>query len=410
MSMGNTSAIFFRKNNFFLLLKAIKCFNGPLFPGERMNRFIFFFLFLISILSSFEFSNSVLSTPEEVATLSSDEGALIGGLISPFSGQLALRVTDIVARGSQPIVMQRTYVSPYVSPPVLTGNDYKDFHSQINFWTSLKRNYRGWVYLPQICMRVFDDVVRYNDPSGITLDFSLTDGSLHAPPYGLNNTSGDQPSGRFDFRNIRLTKQGNRLSIFNPDGTKREYSYCLVNDEHLYLLEKEILPNGKVLRYDYSSTSISIRSMDPSEKYTYATIRCEGTPVLRTFTANEVDTAVYQCQAPSLREESFKKGKKEKDNSIPTTKNQTIVMPPLMNSISTPSYRDETVGYNSHLQLTNFAGKETHFVLGYKSTAPSRVETLFLLVGENDDLVDLYFISYDLPIAWQKLGKTLASR
>ena len=85
-------------------------------------------------------------------------------------------------------------------------------------------------------------------------------------------------------------------------------------------------------------------------------------------------------------------------------------MPPLMNSISTPSYRDETVGYNSHLQLTNFAGKETHFVLGYKSTAPSRVETLFLPVGENDALVDLYAISYDPPIAGQKAGKTMASR
>jgi len=55
-----------------------------------------------------------LSTPEQVATLTSEPSYLIGGLISPLSGQPALRQTDLIVKGAQNIVLSRTYLPPYV--------------------------------------------------------------------------------------------------------------------------------------------------------------------------------------------------------------------------------------------------------------------------------------------------------
>ncbi len=370
------------------------------------------FLFICATLfADLQFPNTVLSTPEEIATLSADESSLIGGIISPFSGQPALRITDIVARGAEPIVINRTYVAPYVNLPAPTGNDYHDFYNRMQFYSLLKGSFQGWVYMPHICIRVFGNTARYTDPSGITLEFSLADGALLIPSHGMSNSSGDQASGQFDLRNIRISKQGNLLFLFSPDGTQRQYTYLLVNGSHLYLLEKEILPNGKILRYDYTPTSVLIRSLDPLERNTYAIVRMDVEGINHTFFTNGyVDVASYIRELSYIQTEKFKKMKNDKDNSKPSNQSYKIEMPPLITSIRSPFYREETIGYNSYLQLTNFAGKGSHFFLTYGETSPSRVEKLFLPVGDNDALVDVYKMTYDSAIARQKGGKTIATR
>ena len=53
-----------------------------------------------------------LSTPEQVATLTNEPSYLVGGLISPLSGQLALRQTDLIIKGAQNIILSRSYLPP----------------------------------------------------------------------------------------------------------------------------------------------------------------------------------------------------------------------------------------------------------------------------------------------------------
>lgn len=52
------------------------------------------------------------STPEQVATLSSEPCYLVGGVISPLSGSPVLKEVDMIVKGAQEIVLNRIYISP----------------------------------------------------------------------------------------------------------------------------------------------------------------------------------------------------------------------------------------------------------------------------------------------------------
>ena len=55
-----------------------------------------------------------LFTPDQLATLTSDTDQLIGGLISPLSGNLSLQQQDFTVIGAQNIPVRRTYIAPYM--------------------------------------------------------------------------------------------------------------------------------------------------------------------------------------------------------------------------------------------------------------------------------------------------------
>ena len=52
----------------------------------------------------------ILSTPEQIAALTGESQYLIGGVISPLSGQPVLNQTDLIVRGAQEIVLNRIYM------------------------------------------------------------------------------------------------------------------------------------------------------------------------------------------------------------------------------------------------------------------------------------------------------------
>jgi hypothetical protein len=61
-----------------------------------------------------EFEELILSTPDQLSTLMSEPDMLIGGLVSPLSGQLALREIDLIAKGAAGIALTRSYVPPFM--------------------------------------------------------------------------------------------------------------------------------------------------------------------------------------------------------------------------------------------------------------------------------------------------------
>jgi hypothetical protein len=52
------------------------------------------------------------STPEQIAALTCEPDYLVGGVISPLSGQPILRIMDLHIKGAQDIVLTRIYIPP----------------------------------------------------------------------------------------------------------------------------------------------------------------------------------------------------------------------------------------------------------------------------------------------------------
>ena len=185
--------------------------------------------------------------------------------------------------------------------------------------------------------------VLLTDPNGMSLNFHLSGSSaatLTSPPYALSNTAGDMPSGKYDPRNIRISYDGSRkITVYASDGTVRFYYQAggPLGISHLYLLEKEILPNGKVLKYHYNSLGYPdlVESLDPQERFVYASIRIQGSAWQEScqFISSSAGTAHYTYERKRTPVKIKHKG------------SYTRIFPSLLTSVSSPFYRHETLSY-----------------------------------------------------------------
>ncbi len=83
------------------------------------------FIFLLSLLSAQE----PLPPPSsllEIAERTQVSEFLIGGVVSPISGQPLLSKTDLIAAGALPIAFERIYNSPLV-PASFASNPKEDY-------------------------------------------------------------------------------------------------------------------------------------------------------------------------------------------------------------------------------------------------------------------------------------------
>lgn len=83
------------------------------------------------------------SLPDQAADLTAGNDMLVGGLVSPLSGQVCMRQTDLIAKGAQDIVLGRTYLAPYVPGAFSSDNKMDSFC----LYKHLSKTYRGWIYL-----------------------------------------------------------------------------------------------------------------------------------------------------------------------------------------------------------------------------------------------------------------------
>ena len=77
---------------------------------------LFFCLLILHAFATEDFNEDPIipSTPEQLATLYASQSYLIGGLISPLSGQLSLSQVDLDVKGSTPFNLSRTYIFPSI--------------------------------------------------------------------------------------------------------------------------------------------------------------------------------------------------------------------------------------------------------------------------------------------------------
>jgi hypothetical protein len=360
-----------------------------------------------------------LSTPEQVATLSSEPSYLVGGLISPLSGQPVLRQTDLIVKGAQNIVLSRTYIPPHIPCVFVKKKHNQEQWDNYHLFYHLAHHYKGWQFYPHLKLQFTpcSQTVLLTDPSGMSLDFRLSGpdysvATLASPSYGLSNTSGDTPSGKYDPRNTRISYQdhGSRITVHAADGTARFYykEGWTTESDVLYLLEKEILPSGKVLKYRYSGCQpTSVESTDPKERVVYASIQISGSPWAKSchFTSSSAATVDYTYQKRRFHVKIKEKHRNEKFDI-----KGTYICPPLLSSVSSPLYRQEFLDYCDRFLLSVYSGKDdlfTTFHTGFgEGCSHYRVHKLQLPVGASDSFQPVYELSYHPPIAGEREGAT----
>ena len=194
----------------------------------------------------------------------------------------------------------------------------------------------------------------------MTLDFRLTGPEytmtqLISSRYGMSNVMGDEPSGKYDPGNTRITLEssGNKIRVLAMDGTIRLYRRTgwMVHDSHLYFLEREILRNGKILKYNYSETGElrSIESLDPKERHQYGSLSItKGSHSLR-FVSSSDQTVDYGYQRRRIHWKIKEKQHEEEHDAN---------CPPILTSVSSPFYRHESLDYCGQFLLSSYGGKE----------------------------------------------------
>lgn len=381
------------------------------------------FLFITPLFSDEEERSQeelFLSTPEQVATLTAESSYLVGGLISPLSGQLALRQTDLVVKGAQNIVLSRTYLPLYIPCSFPYQKHDQEEYDKRCLYKYLRDNYKGWQFYPHLRLEFIPSLmkVRLAEPNGMTLDFRLSGPgfsktSLASPPYAISNVAGDMPSGKYDLRNTRISyeENGDTIAIYAMDGITRIYRKkgLATKASYLYLLEKEILSNGKVLKYHYNESNLPyyIESLDPKERYVYSSLRMSGTA--RDGNCHFISSSgltvdySYQKRPVAWKIKEKVNGKKQKDNA-------KGFFSPILTSVSSPFYRQESLDYCGRFLLSSYSGKEDIFTVSYAGFGEEehyRIHKLDLPVGQNDSFQSVYELSYSPPVAGQREGTTV---
>ena len=103
---------------------------------------LIYFLLTTTVIFSEEEPKEDLfpSTPDQISTLTSEPDYLVGGLISPLSGQLVLRQTDLIIKGAQNIILSRTYVPPYMPCSFPKHKNYQEEYDKRYLYYHLRDN------------------------------------------------------------------------------------------------------------------------------------------------------------------------------------------------------------------------------------------------------------------------------
>ncbi len=258
----------------------------------------------VSLLHTEILEPLVLSDADQIAALKTHSN-LIDGIVSPLSGQACLSYKDLEVKGAQSLALNRFYIAPHM-PTAFSSHRYDmsvlgDQLQRQCLYAYLDAHYQGWQILPHLYLVVTKQsplTIRLVEPCGITLDLEiLSDGSVHptGETYGLTNICEDIPSGANDIRNTRIQTDSvqETITVIASDGVVRIYQ----KGATYYLLRKEILLNGSVIRYSYNDDILcKIESLDPQERFAYACIDVNGSPEKGCweFSTNSGLTASYR--------------------------------------------------------------------------------------------------------------------
>ncbi len=343
-------------------------------------------LCLCSQLTAASFEEVTPSLPEEVASLNGD--LLIGGFIAPLSGQVFIHETDLQVRGAQDLSLQRSYI-----PPQILGR-YEEKEKADRYFLAeaiASQKSKSWVLHPHLSVG-FNGRSSYflvRDPSGCVLEFAIkgNKGILKTSSYGLSNLSQEGPDSTCDLRNIKFVMEKDEVRIIWPDGTERIYP----KKNYAYRLEKELLPNGKAIFYEYKKNELArIISSDVNRKHIYATIEKMG----ENYYVGSDETEARFNYEPFKVKGKIKQGRLKEDVSITTN---------LLIQACIPTY-SKSMQYNDRTLLSSYDAVNYPVSFDYSKQKGSlaRVERLSTPSGSIS-------LSYHPPCAGKRGGWTKAS-
>lgn len=334
-------------------------------------------------LSANNFDKIVPSVPEEIASLNAD--LLVDGFISALSGQIVLSEKDLYVKGAQDLVLERTYI-----PPQILGRyEDKDKIDRLALAKALLQlETKGWVVLPHLWAGYNrnSSYFQVRDPRGFVLEFEINGnrGFLRTSTYGCSNLHAGEPNSSADIRNIELFVEDDQVKVIWPNGVHRIYFKYFPG---VYRLERELLANGKAIRYKYNGNQLEkILATDANGKYVYASIT-------KTGECNYVGSD--KSEADLTYEIKEIKGKSKNDGH-----ERLRIKFPVMTRSSNPFYSN-TIGYNERSLLTSYDAKSYPISCSYfqiKGVA-AKIQTFSTPSGSSS-----FF--YDTPIAGQKGGST----
>ncbi len=346
------------------------------------------------------------SSPFEISDLTCSKEFLVGGLINPLSGQICINKTDLVAKGAQDIVINRTYI-----PPFLPEKQHKnpDLDKALRH-QQLFRSYRGFTTLPHLTLRLKSNGrIQVASQNGSLLDFKMTsrgDYVLDSSPYGISNYAAGKPGGQFDVRNIKINRSENEIAIHFPDGCRRVYNKQSTSS---YTLGKEILPSGKIIKYHYQHGAISlIESLDPGEKHIYASVEVKGSKEKgkQEFFASSGAFAAHSYKTRMLQSEWKDNGGRFK---------QGLLSKPYLTAAEGSSFDKEEFSYSEDLFLSECRSSRLPFKSLSKITkAPdnqydTRVKNLIFDTSDDTSFMGVENIEYSPPLPGKLNGETLVA-
>lgn len=285
---------------------------------------------------------------------------------------------------------------------------------------------KGWVFFPhrKLQLSIIDEKtsVLLTLPNGISLNYqvqgygeSSKTSLLDKSAIGISNFSQELPSGANDLRNVHIygTDNWNQIVVTTPEG-KTYYYRTPATCKQLgnYCLEKEVLPNGKILRYTRvkSQKSINknpimhIESCDPQERFVYASIDVQYNPKERSyhFVTNSGQEADYYYEVRN-KSGHIKRSKRELEYSIQSS--------PFLTAVNSPCYRKEHIQYNPRFLLNQYFGRNNLFSCTYgafqcEDRKYYRVKTISRPVGSAEKSEILYDINYLVAIPKKRGGRT----
>lgn len=393
-----------------------------------MIRLLLTFACCLAIAPAFSYDEQAkeeffLSSPEQVAALQGDSEFLVGGVINPLSGQPTLGKIDLIVRGAQELILSRSYMSPHMPIRFAYNEQCRGEWEKHYLYKHVAANYKGWQFYPHLKLIVSPKTkqILVTEPSGCTLGFSFASPGIKnvkfdGKSYGISNCSGESPSGAYDPRNTRIfyKEQSKQIVVYGTDQRTRFYRYEKRDSQatDLYLLEKEILPNGKVIKYQYDKCQPTyVESLDPDERFVYASIRIAGNPWKGSthFSSSLGQEAEYVYEKRSINVHIKEKTKGWfKDNRFEYQ--AKYLCPPILSQVRSPNFRKEHLSYCDRFLLTSYEDKDQHFqiVNGGYGKDPNHYRVHWLLKPDQEDgaFSIVYEMSYDPPLAGRKGGTT----
>ena len=279
-------------------------------------------------------------SPQEIASTTTENFLPI----SPLTGLPSFHSTDLIVRGAQNLIISRHFISPTISSLINT-----DFYIDYQLYMDLHCSYRGWITLPpQIVLTMYleDKYIYVQDPCGVMLEFDLNSGKPCMSDQGMSNICGylNPPSAKYDLRNTRVSYDGDQVYVRAPDGTIRAYYYVMGDRFYMeFRLGREILPNGKMIRYFHKMDEdipkpCLIEGCDLSGQNVYTQITIDG---------DHYTTNTNQHLSYHFLEHMVEKKQKFK---FSTSKFQ-LLSPRYLTKVTSSSQPEQSIGHKEQLLL-----------------------------------------------------------